>query len=74
MGYEPEYHQKIKIFCPLKLANPRKEDNSDLFCEGIDCAWWMINQRACAINVLARISGYIKGKFEIPLKGNHVER
>lgn len=72
MGFEPEYNpkNKLKIECPLRFTVP--EIGTE--CITDKCAWWMINQRACAINVLARISGYIKGKFEIPLKGNHVER
>jgi hypothetical protein len=64
MGFEPVYKPKNKIICPLKFANPLKKDDNDFYCEGIDCAWWMINQKACAINVVARLSGYLKLKFD----------
>jgi len=41
----------LKIECPLKFSTPEcgKE------CIGINCAWFMPIQKACAINVNARI-------------------
>jgi hypothetical protein len=41
----------FKIQCPLKFSTP--ECGTE--CIGINCAWWMPIQKACAINVNARI-------------------
>lgn len=52
MGYTPQHEQrnKLGILCPLKHLNQEEFD----FCIQEKCAWFMIIQRACAINVLAR--------------------
>jgi hypothetical protein len=41
----------FKIQCPLKFNTP--ECGTE--CIGLDCAWFMPIQKACAINVNARI-------------------
>lgn len=46
-----ENKNKLKIECPLKFNTP--ECGTE--CIGINCAWWMTIQRACAVNVNARI-------------------
>lgn len=52
MGYTPKIYEtnKLKIECPLKYAMPEIK----VRCTQEKCAWFMIIQRACAINVLAR--------------------
>lgn len=57
MGYEPK-KEKFIIKCPLKFGYPEMEQE----CIGDKCAWWMIHQRACAVNVNARSYGYIKNQ------------
>jgi len=44
-------NNKLKIECPLKFSTP--ECGTE--CIRINCAWWMPIQKACAINVNARI-------------------
>jgi hypothetical protein len=41
---------KLKIECPLRFNAPE----SGTECIQEYCAWWMIIQKACAINVNAR--------------------
>jgi hypothetical protein len=42
---------KLKIICPMKFSIPE----NGIECDQEKCAWWMIIQKACAINVNARI-------------------
>lgn len=58
MGYEPKYEPKNKIKCPLKFSYPEIEQ--ECICD--KCAWWMIVQRACAVNVNARSYGFIQNQ------------
>lgn len=46
MAYEPEEY----VFCPMTKSECRKHK----------CAWWMVIQHACAVEVLARIHGILK--------------
>jgi hypothetical protein len=52
MSYNPKYknENKLKIECPLKYSTPE----NGVECVQENCAWFMILQRACAVNVLAR--------------------
>jgi hypothetical protein len=45
------FQHELKIQCPLKYCTP--ENGID--CVQEKCAWFMILQHACAINVQARI-------------------
>lgn len=58
MGYEPKRPEKFRIKCPLKLSYPEIEQE----CIGDKCAWWMVIQKACAINVNARSYGYLQNQ------------
>lgn len=61
MGYEPKrINNHNQIICPLKLINPNNSNYEDVECLGLKCAWFMPYQKACAINVIARIAGYLK--------------
>ena len=44
-------NNRIKKECPLKYSTPE----NGVYCVQEDCAWFMIKQHACAINVSARI-------------------
>ena len=58
MGFTPQLQNKfIKIQCPLKFNTP--ENGTECITE--KCAFWMPIQKACAINVIARIHGLMKG-------------
>ena len=61
MAFEPKKPEnKFKIQCPLKFNTPEL----GVECIQDKCAWWMITQRACAINVNARIYGFVKTDHE----------
>lgn len=62
MAFEPEYEPKpkFKIECPLKFNVPEIETE----CIRENCAWWMMHQKACAVNVNARIYSYVKNDHE----------
>ena len=55
MGYTPKYEKentnKFEIECPLKYSHPEYS----VLCVQQKCAWFMILQRACAVNVQARL-------------------
>jgi hypothetical protein len=44
-------HNKLRIECPLKYSVPE----NGIECVQEKCAWFMMIQKACAINVQARI-------------------
>jgi hypothetical protein len=44
----------FKIECPMRFNLANKE------CIRDRCALWMIKQRACAVNVQARVYGYVQ--------------
>lgn len=52
MAYEPEPEEYV--FCPL-IHNE---------CKKYRCAWWMQIQRACAVQVIARIHGVLRQENE----------
>lgn len=62
MGFNPKKPENNynKIECPLKFSTPELGTE----CIQESCAWFMINQRACAVNVNARIYGYVKSDHE----------
>lgn len=61
MGFTPKKPEKENIIkCPLKFNTPELGEG----CITDLCAWWMIQQNACAINVNARIYGYVKTDHE----------
>ena len=58
-GYEKEKEYKsLTLQCPFKFNSVVK--SGDCECTKDKCALWMIQQRACAINVSARVYGYIQ--------------
>lgn len=56
MGYNPKKENKLNhkndlnIVCPMRFTIPEL----GIECLQEKCAWWMIQQKACAINVGAR--------------------
>ena len=51
----------LVLECPLKFSTPE----CGVQCIKDGCAWWMIQQRACAINVNARSYGYIQNSNRV---------
>ena len=56
-GYKNE-NRDLVLQCPFKFNSA--VINGDCECTKDKCALWMIQQRACAINVSARVYGYVQ--------------
>lgn len=57
-GYKKEEYDSLKLQCPFKFNSA--VTSGDCECTKNKCALWMIQQRACAINVSARVYGYVQ--------------
>jgi hypothetical protein len=55
-GYVKE--EEFILQCPFKFNSA--VTTGDCECTKGKCALWMIQQRACAINVSARVYGYVQ--------------
>jgi len=55
-GYKRE--KEFTLQCPFKFNSAVTSGDSK--CTKDKCAFWMIQQRACAINVSARVYGYVQ--------------
>lgn len=62
-GYEKE---ELILQCPLKFNSAIASGDSEYTRD--KCAWWMIQQRACAVNVSARVYGYVQSSNIKPFK------
>jgi hypothetical protein len=56
-GYKNENRELI-LQCPFKFNSAIS--SGDCECTKDKCALWMIQQHACAINVSARVYGYVQ--------------
>jgi hypothetical protein len=55
---------ELILKCPFKFNSAVTSGDSE--CIKDKCALWMIQQRACAINVSARVYGYVQANNNKP--------
>ena len=58
--------EELTLQCPVKFNGAVQSGNCE--CTKDKCAWWMIQQKACAVNVNARIYGYVQTANMKPFK------